>query len=160
LYWRHSEFTDLGLIPFEKLPLQCTLLFSPPDAPLLQAYLAEINRLEKGSSLPEDYLPELFKVATYDHPTDIILQQPLAPVTLRYVKGIDLRRSIMQLQLDSGCSTIQPKARVGIKTQEASTNGIASEKPTWKEVRLQTEARSKVDAYLSLNSSMVLEVSS
>jgi hypothetical protein len=115
--------------------------------------------MEQGGSLPETYLSDLLSAATYNHPTDIILQQPLAPVTLRQVKGIDLRRSIMQLQLDSRCAASHTKARAGTGPQRAHSNGAASKPPTWKETRLQTEARSKVDAYLSMSPSMILDVS-
>jgi hypothetical protein len=115
--------------------------------------------MEQGGSLPETYLSDLLKAATYNHPTDTLLQQPLAPVTLRQVKGIDLRRSIMQLQLDSRCSALQSKARAGTGPQQAHSNGVATKPPTWKEIRLQTEARSKVDAYLSMSASMILDVS-
>jgi hypothetical protein len=122
------EPADLGLIPFEKLPLQCTLLFSPPDAPLLQSYLSEIKRMEQGGSLPETYLSDLLKAATYNHPTDTVLQQPLAPVTLRQVKGIDLRRSIMQLQLDSRCSALQSKARAAFEWCRNETPDLEGDK--------------------------------
>jgi hypothetical protein len=115
--------------------------------------------MEQGGSLPETYLSDLLKAATYNHPTNTILQQPLAPVTLRQVKGIDLRRSIMQLQLDARCSAMRSKARAGTGPQQAHSTGVTSKIPTWKETRLQTEARSKVDAYLSMSPSMILDVS-
>ena len=146
---------DLGLIPFERLPLQCTLLFSPPNAPLIEAYLQEIGHLEKGGSLPRAYLPTLLEASNYDHPTDVILQQPLAPVTLRQVKGIDLRMSIMQLQLDVGCTKSHPNGTLRFKPQIID---VASATQHWKDAQRQTEARSLVDAHLSLSLSSRLEV--
>lgn len=149
---------DLGLIPFEKLPLQCTLLFSPPNAPLLEAYLTEISILERGGSLPHAYLPDLLKAANYDHPTELILQQPLAPVTLRQVKGIDLRMSIMQLQLDVGGSKSRPQASLSNNFNVSQAEHAAPTAQKWKDIEKQAETRSILDAHLALNATTCLEV--
>jgi hypothetical protein len=147
------------MIPFEKLPLQCTLLFSPPDAASLKPYLLNIGKLEKTPSVSDTYLSNLMSAASFSHPSALLLQQPLAPVSLRQTKGIDMRMAIMQLQLDIGCSRKSTSETLrGIPGQRNSpTDGKA--RLDMKRSNLAGEARSYVDAYMSLGSDMIADVS-
>jgi hypothetical protein len=150
---------DLGLIPFERLPLQCTLLFSPPDAPALKAYLQHIGELEDVPLVADSYLCDLTDSATFHHPSDAILQQPLSPLSLRQVKGIDLRMAIMQFQLDAkGQKTAPQGTLTGACSVDPSTHAVDAALE-WKKNRRAVEVRSVVDAYMTFKSDIIAEVS-
>jgi hypothetical protein len=149
---------DLGLIPFERLPLQCTLLFSPPKAEALGPYLRTIGTLEKAH-VTEEYLSGLMSAASFNHPSGLLLQHPLTPVFLREAKGIDMRMAIMQFQLDIGCSKKNTSETLRSFSRPIKPLGMEQARLDWHQTKLASEARSYVDAYMSLGCNVIADVS-
>jgi len=153
-----NVIADLGLIPFERLPLQCTLLFSPPDPAALRPYLRTIGTLE-NAHVTDAYLSGLMSAATFNHPSGLLLQQPLTPVSLREAKGTDMRMAIMQLQLDTGCSEKNILETLRRCSQPLQRQESEEARLGWHQTKLASEARSYADAYLSLGCDMIADVS-
>jgi hypothetical protein len=83
----------------DALPLQAILQFKPPPRDLAIAHLASLCT-QLGLDHDQDYLDGLYDRSIVNHPQS--LQIPGPPNGNEWLPSFDLRRAIMQLQLERG----------------------------------------------------------
>jgi hypothetical protein len=86
----------------DALPLQAILQFQPPPRDLAIAHLASLSS-QLGLDHDEHYLDGLYDRSVVNSPES--LQTPGPPNGNEWLPSFDLRRAIMQLQLERGVPT-------------------------------------------------------
>jgi hypothetical protein len=124
-------------VPIASLPLQAILRYRPVPAELAVPYLAAIAANEGVGDVAGLY------AASHSAPPDL-LEQPLAPNGHEVIPTFDLRRAIMQMQLDRGG---QAKGQSGMPV-----DGMEA-------VVAAFDARSYSNAFVQPRASSVIEVS-
>ncbi|RXK40128.1 hypothetical protein M231_02585 [Tremella mesenterica] len=136
---------DPTMIPLEQLPLQTTLHFQPPPSYLVIPYLEAIA---KTSGIVFSTYPSQLYAGSVIRPPDV-LRRPLPPNGNEPLSTFDMRRAIMQMQLDRSSSTSQPLSEpMTVLTEEILE---------LKDLTRKMELASFTDTYLDPKDWMILD---
>lgn len=135
---------DPSRVIIDQLPLQAILHFQPPSRAEAVSYLESISYqmgIDDGR-----YASHLYERCTVRQPD--LLDQPLPPNGHEWLPYFDLRRAIMQMQLERG-EAVEDAHKAVLGTSDAAD---------LREVGRALEVKSFADAWIVANSATRVEV--
>lgn len=146
-----TDIADIEQVMCDSIPLQAILHFEPPSRDLAVPYLNSLcNRLDLDPASSPGYTSGLYERSVVHRPRTV--QAPGPPNGNEILPYFDLRRAIMQLQLEMGhFSDIKESTPTPTTHTQAEMAGLD-------EVVKRAEVLSYTDAYLDERSWAVMEV--
>jgi hypothetical protein len=136
----------------DSIPLQAILQFQPPSQEVAVPYLSSLcTQLDLDLGTNAEYTSSLYERSIVHRPRTI--QAPGPPNGNEFLSYFDLRRAIMQLQLEMGqtqTTEVNPTTTVSVSHPSATQDLAAMIK--------RAEKLSYTDAYLDERSWAVMEV--